>query len=152
MAKLGDLFPDNLKNEVISGNLKIGSVFRTFERNTNPPKIKRFIVVGISTDSVMFATVYINTDINPHLFNTQELISLHIPIIASNTPYIEHDSYIDCSQINERNIGELRATYENDMESHLGDVTAAELKLIREKIKNTRTIPLKKKKNYGLLF
>jgi len=152
MATIGDFLPENIKNEIANENLKVGSIFRTFEHNTTPPKIKRFIVVGVSTNAVLFATVYINTEINPRLFNTPELQSLHLPISADGREYIDHDSHIDCSQLLERNINDLKAIYLKDLSCHIGTVSTDDLKLIRKIIKENRTIPIKKKKDYGLFF
>ena len=76
-------------------NLKVGSIFRTFEHNTIPPKIKRFIVVGQSLNAMIFATVYINSEVNPNLFSTQELKALHMPISADGRGYLSHDSAND---------------------------------------------------------
>lgn len=152
MASLGDLLPKNLKDEVISGNLKVGSVFRIFDNSTNPPKIKRFIIVGKSNERIMFATVYINTEINPHLFPTPELRALHLSLQVNNRPYLEHDSFADCSQIFEKSVDEIKAAYEADMQSHLGDLSTEDLKEVKKIIKETRTISLRKKKEFGLFF
>lgn len=150
MASLGDLLPQNLKQQVIAGNLKVGSVFRVFDNSTTPPKIKRFIVVGVSDDKVIFATVFINTDINPHLFPTQELKNLHLPLDAAGRVYLEHNSFADCSQILEKPVAEIQKAYEKDMTSHLGDLSDEDLKAVKKIIKETRTISIRKKKQYGL--
>lgn len=42
----------------------IGAVLRMMVIDTNPPKIKRFIIVGESDDSLTLASVYINTELN----------------------------------------------------------------------------------------
>lgn len=152
MASLGDLFPKGLKDQIITGNLKVGSVFRIFDNTTKPPKIKRFIVVGLSQDNVMFATVFINTEINPNMFPTPELQALHLPLDINGRPYLDHSSYVDCSQIFEKKVEEVKSAYENDMQSHLGDLATEDLKAVKGIIKNTRTISVKKKKEYGLFL
>jgi len=150
MATIGDLLPEHLKNEIILDNLKVGAIFRTFEHTTTPPKIKRFIIVGYSSTSVLFATVYINTEINPFLFNTPELQALHLPIASFGRDYLDHDSYIDCSQILVKKKEDLKAIYEKDLSCHLGYLSEGDFKQIRKTITETRTISIKKKKEFGL--
>lgn len=42
----------------------IGTVLRMMVKGTTPPKVKRFIIVGESADSLTLASVYINTELN----------------------------------------------------------------------------------------
>ena len=41
--QLGDLFPQELREQLSDNNLKVGSVLRFFMKDTNPPKDKRAI-------------------------------------------------------------------------------------------------------------
>lgn len=149
MAALGDFFPSHLKNAVVVQNIKVGSVFRVFDNSTNPPKIKRFIVVGTSSDSIVLAIVYINTEINPFLFTTPELKSLHYPIAAASRSYIDHDSFVDCSQLIEKTEETLRSEYLKDMKINIGELSQVDLNSILGIIKKSRTIDLKTKKKFG---
>ena len=74
---LGDSFPEEFKRRFAEKNLKVGSVIRALVKDTNPPKTKRFILLGISADKLAVATLYVNTEINPNIFSTEELRNLH---------------------------------------------------------------------------
>ncbi len=77
MPPLGDSFPEEYKKRFAEKNLKVGSVIRALVTDTNPPKTKRFILIGISADKLAVGTLYLNTEINPNVFSTQELRKLH---------------------------------------------------------------------------
>ena len=51
----------------------IGTVIKAFLANTNPPKEKRFIIVGESYDHLFLACVFINSEINENVFRTETL-------------------------------------------------------------------------------
>ena len=92
---LSDSFPDGFKKDFAQRNLKIGSVIRLYLGDTNPPKQKRFILVGQSYDKLLFAAIFINSEINPNIFPTQELKDLNLKLLASERDYLDHDSYAD---------------------------------------------------------
>lgn len=56
---LSDAFPENYRKDFAQRNLKIGSVIRVYVKDTDPPKEKRFILVGQSYDNLLFATIFI---------------------------------------------------------------------------------------------
>ena len=67
--------------------LKPGSVLRLFVKDTNPPKTKRFIIVGISTDEVSLASVYINSNLNKKTAWSIGLESLNIFFEKAGHPF-----------------------------------------------------------------
>ncbi len=82
--------------------LNVGSIIFEYVTTTNPPKNKYYVVVGITDDHIALGTVYINSEVNPNLFRAERLKKLHIPVLASDNPFLKWDSFIDCSQIQER--------------------------------------------------
>ena len=100
---LSDAFPENYRKDFAQRNLKIGSVIRVYVKDTDPPKEKRFILVGQSYNKLLFAAIFINSDINPNVFPTQELKDLNFLLLAKERSYLDHDSYADCSNIQKRN-------------------------------------------------
>ena len=70
---LSDSFPEDFRKEFAQRNLKIGSGIRVYVQDTKPPKEKRFILVGQSYDKLIFATIFINSDLNPNIFSTQDI-------------------------------------------------------------------------------
>lgn len=149
---LSDLFPENFRKEFASRNLKIGSVIRVYVNDTVPPKEKRFILVGQSFDKLIFATIFINSDINPNVFQTKELKDLNLELLAKERSYLDHDSYADCSTIQKRDAGWLLDIVGEDPTRVLGEVCEADLKEIRWRIKSARTITPAIKKTFGLFL
>lgn len=149
---LSDSFPENFRNEFAQRNLKIGSVIRVYVEDTNPPKEKRFILVGQSFDKLMFATIFINSEINPNVFPNKELRDLNLKLIASERPYLDHDSYADCSNIKKRDASWLLSVIGDDPTKVIGELTEADLGEIRLRIKSARTITPTIKKTFGLFY
>ncbi len=90
---LGDFFPDSFKEEFAQRNLQIGSVLKLHVKETNPPKEKRFIVVGKTIDGISLATVYINSEINPFINFSPELQQLHCFFEANGREYLDQDDF-----------------------------------------------------------
>ena len=124
---LGDFFPDSFKEEFALRNLLIGSVLKLHVKETNPPKEKRFIVVGKSIDGLCLATVYINSGINQNINCTPELQSLHQFFDVQGREYLDHDSYVDCSTIYIRNHDEIHDALKTRPEALIGVLSESEV-------------------------
>lgn len=147
---LSDFLPDKLKNEFADQNLKVGTVIRKLAKDTTPPKKKRFIIIGIDRDKVKIGTVYINTDLNTNVFRNDYLKSLQIKIRAKDNTFIEHDSYVDCSEIYEKEYIDLYEYISHNPNEVLGSADEKDMINILTAIKTSRTIEPKNKKRYGL--
>ena len=148
---LGDLFPQELREQLSNDNLKIGSVLRYYKINTIPPKIKRAIIVGFNSEKILLAYVFINSEINPNMFPTQRLRDLHVPFEAYSRHYLDHDSFVDCSQINVEDTLTIKTLMTNDMSIHIGNLSETDCAKVIETLKVAHTIPLKVKRKYGLV-
>lgn len=144
-------FPEDFRNEFAKRNLKIGAVIRLFVTDTNPPKQKLLILIGQSFDKLYFATVFINSEINPNVFRTQELKDLNFLLKASEKNYLKHDSFADCSGIAKRPIDWLQQTLTDYPAAVIGQLSAADLREIHTRIKAARTISVAIKKLFGLI-
>ncbi len=151
MSPLGDSFPEGFKKRFAQTNLKVGSVIKAFVTDTNPPKTKRFIVIGISADKLAVGTLYVNSEINPNLFKTEELRNLHLKLQAHGRDYLSHDSFADCSKVYEKDFDDLLSVLEDDASNLLGELNTEDLKSVKQKVKEARTIAVRIKKKYGLL-
>ena len=147
-----DALPENFRKEFAQRNVKIGSVIRVHVQDTYPPKEKRFILVGQSFDKLIFATIFINSEINPNIFHTQELKDLNLELVAKERTYIDHDSYADCSNIQKRDAKWLLAVLGEDPTKIIGEVSEADMKKILSTIKSARTITPATKKIFGLFL
>ena len=120
---LGDFFPETFRQEYASRNLEIGSVLKLYVKDTKPPKEKRFIVVGKTIEGLCLATVYINSEVNDNINFTPELKALHLFFQASGRDYLDHDSYVDCSQFVVRKQSEIQLAVINRPEAVIGKLS-----------------------------
>jgi hypothetical protein len=148
---LGESFPDALKKQFSESNLVAGAIIRAWVDNTTPPKIKRFIVIGVSQDKVLLGVVYINSEINPHVFPSQELRDLHLKLAVETRDYLTHDSFVDCSRIFQLDRGSISKLLHHDPACHLGTIGKEDLSQIRKIIRGSRTVSVRVKKMFGLL-
>jgi len=131
---LGDSFPESIKREHANRSMQIGSVLKLFVDDTRPPKEKLFIVIGLSQDGIILASVYINSEVNLVVNYSPELRALHLPISADTCDFLDYDSYVDCSQlvIRDRKII-LNALFYRP-EAFVGTVSNDDLEAIRKTI------------------
>ena len=131
--------------------IKIGAVLKYWATETNPPKQKIRIIVGFSNDKVLVATLFINTEINPNVFPTEELRKLHLVFEKTRCEYLDHDSFVDCSQLHEVSYGNLVTILNENPTVVSGEVANTDLENIKNIIKNAPTITPKQKKKFGFL-
>jgi hypothetical protein len=132
--------------------LVTGTVIKVFLTETKPPKEKRLIVVGESFDKLLFATVFINSELNLNVFHSPELQSLNVRLEAAGRNYLSHDSYVDCSKITARRKTDIEQIIAKDPARLLGRLSQADYQLLRNVIKAARTISPAKKKEFGLFL
>ena len=150
MTSLGDSFPQELKNEFVSRNIKSGVVIKAFVTDTKPPKEKRFILISEKYDKLVFATVFINSEINPNIFKNEEVKKLHVLFEKNERAYIDHPSYVDCSQLIFRDKSWLEGILNEDSSRLIGELSSEDFEAIKGVIKSAKTIPISKKKEFGL--
>ncbi len=149
---LSDFLPNDLKKDFASRNLEIGTVLRLAVKDTNPPKIKRFIVVGKTIDGLSLASVYINSNINPKVNWNFELQKLNVPLKSIGNDFLDKNSFVDCSKLVIRNSDEISEIIKNNPKAVKGELKENDLQLILETLRNSETIKGKHKKKFGLLF
>lgn len=129
--------------------LKIGTVLRFYVTDTIPPKVKRLIITGIDNERVTTATIFINSEINPNIFTSDELKRLQYKLEANKCTFLEHDSYADCSDIRERKFEDLVKLLNKSPQVNLGVLDSKDLAQIRSLIKSAKTISVRIKKKFG---
>lgn len=129
--------------------LVVGCVLRMHVQDTNPPKVKRFVVVGKSGDNINLATVFINSRIHPYIAEKPHLAESQVHIDPGQCSFIDHDSYIDCSKIVSRSFQDIISGISADtIMGHLSDTLKTE---VLSRIKAAKNIPLARKKEFNLL-
>ena len=152
MNSLGSYFPDDIRRQLAITNLRIGSVLRMHVLDTTPPKIKRLIVVGMDPESIMLVTVFINSEINPSIISSTKLQELQYPLESQSLPFLDHNSYADCSKVREREYAAMLEALTQDPSIHLEHLPEDHLRAIRKTISKSKTISLRIKKKYGLFL
>lgn len=149
MQNFSDFFPDELKEQIANNNLKVGAVLRIPVSFTTPPKVKRLIIVGFDSQNIALASVLINSEINPNKFPTQRLKDLHLELDENNRDYLDHTSYVDCSQIREMEVTSIKSMLMDDPAICIGALDTTDLTNVIDKIKTAHTISNKVKKKFG---
>jgi len=149
---LGDFFPEKDRKEFAARKVSVGTVLKLKVFDTNPPKEKRFIVVGTTVDGLVLATVYLNTKINPVINYSAELQTLHIPLEEQGRDFLDHDSYVDCSRLVPREKREIEKAIQNRPDVVIGELSTADFQLIRKTIISAHTIKGKHKKKFGFFL
>lgn len=149
------LSPSNLNN-LISKEITKGCVFRmhlnTAEGVTgkNPGddgRNKYFVVIGTTTEGNLVGFLLVNSNINPRL--SDEIKDLHYPIYAKDHPFLERDSFVDCSRIKEIKQEKFSAMFDKDFKK--GHINENDLELIIGAVKSSELVTNKQLKKYGLL-
>lgn len=148
---LGDCFPPGFQEKYKASNIKPGAVFRVFATATNPPKIKRIVILGVNNEQAVIGHLYINTDLNLFHLDTDELRNLQIYLEAEGREYLDHDSYLDCSHLVKMTLDDLKDAYDKDSDIYLGNLLDEELESAREKASSADTITPKLKKMFDLM-
>ena len=127
----------------------IGTVLRMMVKDTTPPKVKRFIIVGESADSLTLASVYINTELNIKVNYNLDLQCQHIEFQAAGRDYLDHTSFVDCSKLKIIERAELCAIIQNRPAIIIGKLDQQDFEIIRRQLICSKTIKGKIKKRYG---
>jgi hypothetical protein len=120
--------------------------------DTHPPKQKFYVIIGIADDKIALGTVYINSDINTYFLSKPELLSLQIPISASDYPFLKWDSFINCTDIQERLVTDVAACINSGTgrNGYCSTIAPNDMDAIIAALDNSRLIPLITKKKYGI--
>lgn len=98
--------PPSAVDLLAKSSIEIGNVYRIKmdPRNGITPKNpgdtfrnKFFIVLGFDSDDIIYGGVVINSEINPGV--NPGLRDYHIPIQRIHYPFLNRDSFVDCSDV-----------------------------------------------------
>lgn len=148
---LGEFFPEEYREQSAGRELKVGAVFKCWDDDCNPPKEKRFIVVGITEDRIALGAVYINSDPNYRFHYREVFQKLQIDLVYNEEDYLDWDSIVDCSKIKCMNLNEVKNLVTEDPTVVLGHLTNEHEKLIFSTLSSAATISNKIKMKFGLI-
>ncbi len=137
---LGDFFPDDLKNQFAKRNIDLGSAILIKIPDFSVNYDKYIIVIAKDNTKKDIAYVVINSKINLNIAYNSYLQSLHIKIDKANNPFLDKDSFVDCSKLREFSINNVIDFLTNNPERAVGNVSSNILKLIHTTITTAKTI------------
>jgi len=151
ISLLGDSFPPEYRINFCKRRLKKGAVLRTTVDFTNPPKIKRFLIVGLSKENESVGVIVFNSKINLNIHHAEALRYLQLKFKPDGKEYLDHASFLDCSIIYELKADTLLKKMVDDIGAVLGEMAEDDLIIVFERLKNAKTIPAKIKRKYGIV-
>ena len=138
MGKLGDAFPDSLKQDYARRHLRPGQVLCIHCWFTSPPKNKYLVVAAVSASPL---PLLINSAISDFAQAHPHLLACQVRPEASEYRFLDHDSYIDCSNVRaELSNGELVEQIRADVSRVKGELTASIRAEIVRVIQGAKTV------------
>lgn len=150
MAGLGDLFPPEWRAERASQQLQPGAVLRTLVTDTTPPKIKRWIVIAATADTLLLGLVYINSEINPNIFPARDR-HLHVRMEPDARRLVEKPCFADCSTLHAMPLAKAQALLTEDAGCLLGHLAGHELGHFQQTVAGSRRMSTVEKRRFGLI-
>lgn len=138
---LGDEFPNELREKSAKRNIKQGVVLRCevgwFRDKSN--RIKRFVIIGVSEESEEVGCLCINSNINEDCI-PERLRKYHHKLEEQGREYLDHNSYINCSEIYTKNYNELKNKLAAEPEVKIGEMSEEDKIDIISIVRNAITI------------
>ena len=150
MGSLGDLFPPEWRAERASQQVQPGAVLRTLVTDTTPPKIKRWIVVAATSDTLLLGLVYINSEINPNIFPERDR-HLHVRMDPDERGLVAKTCYADCSALHSMPLEKAQALLTVDAGCLLGHLAGHELGHLQQTVAGSRRMSVVEKRRFGLI-
>jgi hypothetical protein len=120
---LGDFFPDDLKNQFAKRNIDLGSAILIKIPAFNISYDKYIIVVAKDSKKEYLAYVVINSEANPNFAYNSYSKSLQLKINKVDNPFLEKDSFVDCSNLREFSISTVVEFLKNNPERAVGNIS-----------------------------
>jgi hypothetical protein len=145
---LADSFSEKFKEEFAERSVKTGSIIKIYDKEAK--KEKWHLIVGMSTDKILLASVRINSELNVNCIPDKSR-PYHTYIKKEKNPFLAHDSYVDCSKLITYKRHDFVKWVEKNTQNLLGEMTEKELDTIKSIIADCPEIEPVNKKQFGLL-
>jgi hypothetical protein len=109
---------------------------------TKPRPKEKFAVLGPIEPKLML--LFIDTDVNPFVNNTQERRDHHLVIDAQSHPFLAYDSWVDCSYPIGYDLPQLSSTLQRKPEAVRGTISDDLRIAICQRISTSRLRPASK--------
>ncbi|MFK5915551.1 MAG: hypothetical protein QM484_14385 [Woeseiaceae bacterium] len=117
---LGDHFPKKGKKDFIKQNLVEGNVIYLHVNHTIPPK-EKYLLIGHVDDCIRVFTI--NSEIHPFIKSKEHLLSGQILLNKSDHEFLDHDSYINCTEIVDIPVEDVEGQVIDDMSRIKGSIS-----------------------------
>jgi len=125
--RFGDSFPEEIQQQFITSQMVPGTVFRLHCDFTTPPKLKRVVLVACEPDHLF---LIINTNIPRIVQRDSNRAQCQLPLLAANCAYLDHDSWLDCSDVVQIGEGEVSQQLVGNLGGILGGIDAQTMQQI----------------------
>jgi hypothetical protein len=149
-VSLGDFFPKNLRDSFAKRNVDLGSslLIRLNHLNVNYPKY--IVVIGKDEPNDDLGYVIINTDVNTNVYSSPYLQGLNVPISSSDHDFLDWDSHVDCTKINQFRISDVVNFITSNPDRLVGNLTNVKLKEVLSSLIQSNTISRELKAKFDL--
>ena len=142
---------EDFNNDFIDQKIQIGSIISIDISGIDHPKWN--IILDITDDKLLVASVFINTEIKYYFINNPELVELQYEIKSNNIKFLDHDSFIDCSKVFESSYSYYKSTIlKSGSVRKIGDLPENDLKNVVKLVRKSKNISVKTKKTFKRLF
>ncbi len=120
---LANAFPEDLRALSVTRQIVPGSVIKFVARmDDGQEQEKRFVVLAVSDNTM---TCVINSAINPYIAERPHLMQCQVKMSPEQNPFMDHESYIDCSRIRTYAFGSIQKQLITKPEWLLGEINNA---------------------------
>lgn len=116
-----------------------GAVIRRFCHFTRPPKIKLLLVARVAAETTVFV---VNSEMTDFVRARQHLADCHVPIDLASHAFLDHDSFIDCTEPADYvDTAALVLQLTDDLDKLRGNVSPAVRARVVQAISDSFTMP-----------
>jgi hypothetical protein len=135
---LGEHFSDKDKAQFVERTLRPSNVIKLFCETTRPPKEKRLVIAGINPELLVFI---INSEMPRFYANKPYLKIQQIPLEKQKENFLDHDSWLDCSEVfREFTVEKVREILLADTSRHLGKLSDEVVARIMDVVSESETL------------
>ncbi len=148
---LGDFFSKEDQKKFAERNINLGCSILIKVPDIDVNYDKYIIVVAENSIDCAVAFVVVNSKINENVFPTESSKNLHVKLKKSENDFLDHDSFVNCSQLRSFTKEKLVDYIKNNQDKLVGNVTDKALIDIQYTITNAKTISNYEKRRFGFI-
>lgn len=108
---------------------------------------KYFVVMGVS-ENRLCGFFFINSNINPAIFNKQEQLDLQYPLMHRDYDFLKYDSFLCASSVIERNLSDIAEGLKNKTTTLVGRMKEEHVADVVKMVRASKVISERHKRMY----